>query len=251
MKARSIWVGLLCSILAGALSCGGDTLYSANELFPFPPSHSWVMANDRGELTIFETLPVQSVGCEQGELVDLHITKNATDAYWNPGLINAEVHWVMRHDENGQWRAVASLIHWDNPDPTWNMGKDVSINYVPVTAGAYLVVPARLGEHQNSVVTGYAQWYLDRTEQTSTCLIGVEKGPLFRWTAKLYVEQVDTPVYSGPAVVNEEFEGCSSATQEKNDSHACAHEKWYFAPGVGLVEINSIWQNTIIRRITR
>jgi hypothetical protein len=79
--------------------------------------------------------------------------------------------------------------------------------------------------------------------------MGAEKGPLFRWTSKLYVETVDTPAYSGPAVVNEEFEGCASAAQETPDSVACAHEKWYFAPRIGLVEINSIWQNIVIRRL--
>jgi hypothetical protein len=208
------------------------------------------MVNDRGEMTFFETLAVQNVGCQTGDSVDLHITKQNADSYWNPGLINAEVHWIMHQDDSGQWRAVASLIHWDNPDPSWNFGKDISIDYVPVDPQAYVVVPAQLGAAQRLTETGYAQWYLNRSEQTSSCLTNAEKGPLFRWTSKLYVENVTTPVYSGPAVVNEEFEGCSSPLQETANSVACAHEKWYFAPGVGLVEINSIWENTIIRRIS-
>jgi hypothetical protein len=241
----------LCAGLCLLLACCGSNGYSSNSLFPFRPGQSWVMASDRGELTFFETLSVQNVGCEGGEEVDLHITKASADTYWEPGLINADLHWIMHHDSNGDWRAVTSLIHWDNPDPSWNFGDDVSIDYVPKTPGAYLVVPAWLGADQRLTETGYAQWYLDRVKQTSSCLTGAEKGPLFRWTSKLYVETVETPAYSGPAVVNEEFEGCSSPSQETADSMACAHEKWYFAPGVGLVEINSIWQNTVIRRLAK
>lgn len=240
-------VGLL---LTGCYGTEYSVVYSADSIFPFRPGQSWVMANDRGELTFFETLPVQNIGCQTGESVDLHITKQNADSYWNPGLVNAEVHWIMHHDTNGGWRAVASLIHWDNPDPSWNFGKDISIDYVPMDPQAYLVVPAQLGAGQRITDTGYAQWYLNRVEQTPSCLMNAEKGPLFRWTSKLYVETVNTPVYSGPAVVNEEFEGCSSPLQETPNSVACAHEKWYFAPGVGLVEINSIWQNTIIRRVS-
>ena len=242
-----VGIGLL---LTGCYGHESSTIYSASELFPFHAGQSWVMANDRGELTFFETLSVQNVGCQAGESVDLHITKQNADSYWNPGLSNAEVHWIMHQDKNGQWRAVASLIHWDNPDPSWNFGKDVSIDYVPVDPQAYLVVPAHLGVSESLTKTGYAQWYLNRVEQTSSCLMNSEKGPLFRWTSKLYVETVSTPVYSGPAVVTEEFEGCSSPLQETANSVACAHEKWYFAPGVGLVEINSIWQHTVIRRIS-
>ncbi|MFZ0773647.1 MAG: hypothetical protein WCA49_14230 [Candidatus Sulfotelmatobacter sp.] len=209
------------------------------------------MANDRGEWTFFETLSVQNVGCETGDEVDLHITKNAADTYWNPDIIDAEIHWIMHHDNNGQWRAVASLIHWENPDPAWGFGQDVSIDYVPQEPEAYLVFPASLEAGQQLTETGYAQWYEDSTQQTPACLIGGEKGPLLRWTSKLYVETVDTPAYSGPAVVNEEFEGCSSPAQETPGSTACAHEKWYFAPRIGLVEINSIWQNVVIRRLAQ
>jgi hypothetical protein len=224
-------------------------VFYSSDLFPFRPGQAWIMTNDRGELTFFETLPAKGIGCEDGELVDLHITKSANDTYWEPGVANAEIHWVMHHDENGQWRAVASLIHWDSPDP--NSGDDVSIDYVPQDTQAYLVVPALFREGQTLTLTGYAQWYMDRSKQTPGCLKSAEKGPLLRWTSKIYAERVETPAYTGPAVVNEEFEGCSSAAEETADSHSCPHEKWYFAPGVGLVEINSVWQDTIIKRVSR
>ncbi len=138
-------------------------------------------------------------------------------------------------------------MHWDNPDPAWTYGTDVSIDYVPRDPVSYLVLPPA-SQASDSRRRGMPNGIWTMTNKI-LCLIGAEIGPLFRWTSKLYVETVETPAYSGPAVVNEEFEGCSSPAQETPDSVACAHEKWYFAPGIGLVEINSIWQNTVIPRL--
>jgi hypothetical protein len=45
------------------------------------------------------------------------------------------------------------------------------------------------------------------------------------WSTDSYIEQVTTPVYSGPALVSDQREG------------TCGHEKWYFAPGLGLVKV--------------
>src|SRR5208282_5821829 len=94
---------MFCLLLTGC--GGGGPGYSSNLIFPFQPGQSWVMASDRGELTFFETLSVQNVGCATGEEADLHITKLDAAAYWDPGVSGAEVHWVMHHDANGQWRA--------------------------------------------------------------------------------------------------------------------------------------------------
>ena len=51
-------------------------------------------------------------------------------------------------------------MHWDNPDPAWNYGTDVSIDYVPKDPVAYLVYPsakprpATLGEWVCPMVSG-------------------------------------------------------------------------------------------------
>src|ERR1700720_3377640 len=109
---QSMRTGFCVALCLFLTSCGSNG-YSSNSVFPFRPGQSWVMANDSGELTFFETRPVQNVACEAGEEVDLQITKTSADSYWEPGLINAEVHWIMRHGSNGEWRALASLNHWD------------------------------------------------------------------------------------------------------------------------------------------
>jgi hypothetical protein len=90
---------------------------------------------------------------------------------------------------------------------------------------------------------------MDFTKQTSSCLKGAALGPTpVRWTAKFTMQDVDTPFYRGPALAAEQFEGCPG-NWETSGQTKCAHEIWYFAEGVGLVEINAIWENTIIKRI--
>ncbi len=69
----------LCLLLTG---CGGAQ-YSLD--FPFSPGQSWVMANAQEDLTFFDTTSVQKVGCETAEEIDLHITKDAAETYWEPG----------------------------------------------------------------------------------------------------------------------------------------------------------------------
>ena len=51
-------------------------------------------------------------------------------------------------------------------------------------------------------------------------------GEYFR--TDFYLANVDTPAYSGPTVVSDQFED------------VCGHERWYFAPGLGIVQIDSI-----------
>ena len=62
------------------------------------------------------------------------------------------------------------------------------------------------------------------------------------------LQDVNTPVYRGPALAAEQFEGCPS-NWETPEQTQCAHEIWYFAQGIGLVEINAVWEHTVIKRI--
>lgn len=62
------------------------------------------------------------------------------------------------------------------------------------------------------------------------------------WRARISYPTVDTPVYKGPALLNGEYE-CAQPIDlsEINNPLKCAHELWYFAPNIGLVEIAPEW----------
>jgi hypothetical protein len=134
-----------------------------------------------------------------------------------------------------------------NWDPSVNPGLPHTVNYIAKNSSAYLIVP---GQYAGPVSrTGYANWWSDFQQQTDSCLKGLGHGPTkVRWTAKFTMGSVDTPVYHGPALAAEQFEGCP-ADWETFGQTKCAHEIWYFAQGVGLVEINAIWEHTDIKRI--
>ena len=222
-----------------SIPSGGVAFRSSQ--FNLVPGQSWDMKDTvSGDLTHFEALAVQQAGCGRGRLLDMHITKQNTQDYWNPGLPGAEIHWIMQQDRTGgDWRAALSLI-----DYSASSGPPHTVDYVWQDSNAYLVVPGIAYSNPQERV-GCAQWWSDLNSQTTSCLdkVGIET-PGARWTAKLSIQNVETPVYSGPALLNEEFEGCA-ATQETQ----CPHELWYFAPRVGLVEIDAVWEKRVIVRI--
>jgi hypothetical protein len=56
------------------------------------------------------------------------------------------------------------------------------------------------------------------------------------WRTDSSIELVSTPVYSGPALVSEQWESFSGPCFPPGQQ-GCAHEKWYFAPRIGLVRV--------------
>jgi hypothetical protein len=57
-------------------------------------------------------------------------------------------------------------------------------------------------------------------------LTGPQDGEYFR--TDFYLAAVDTPIYKGVAVISDQFEGI------------CGHERWAFAPKLGIVQIESL-----------
>ena len=253
-RAVTILLLPLFFVLSGCSDSGCPQAYTSvpsggvafrSSQFNLVPGQSWDMKDTvSGDLTHFEALAVQQAGCGRGRLLDMHITKQNTQDYWNPGLPGAEIHWIMQQDRTGgDWRAALSLI-----DYSASSGPPHTVDYLWQDSNAYLVVPA-IAYSNPQERRGCAQWWDDRNNETTSCLKKVGNESLnARWTAKLSIQNVETPVYSGPALLNEEFEGCET-NKETPDQTQCAHELWYFAPKVGLVEINAVWENRVIVRI--
>jgi hypothetical protein len=226
-------------------SAASGTVAFRSDQFNLVSGQSWDMKDTvSGDLTHFEILAVQHAGCQPGRLVDMHITKENVQDYWQAGVAGAEIHWIMQQDRmSGDWRAAVSLIGYSA-----RSGPPHTVDYLWRDSNAYLVVPG-IAYSNPQERAGCAQWWADPTSQTNSCLenVGIET-PCARWTAKLSIQNVKTPVYSGPALLNEEFEGCA-ANQETPNQTQCPHELWYFAPKVGLVEIDAVWENRDIVRI--
>jgi hypothetical protein len=119
-------------------SPASGTIAFTSGQFNLVPGQSWDMKDTvSGDLTHFETLAVDHAGCQPGRLLDMHITKQNAQDYWQAGLPGAEVHWIMEQDSmTGDWRAAVSLIGYSDP-----LGPPHTVDYLWLDSNAYLVVP--------------------------------------------------------------------------------------------------------------
>jgi hypothetical protein len=161
----------------------------------------------------------------------MHITKTACEAYWAIGACDAETWFVLSPVADGSWIAAASLINFPTELPAWVGGHHLTTQDYVTPEGSptpYLIVPAgAVAGKMDSRVTSYLR-YDGYDELTYNSVVSATATAQVFWRTDSYLESVTTPVYSGPALVSEQWEG------------TCGHEKWYFAPGLGLVKVVSL-----------
>jgi len=220
------------------LGCSA-TIPKESALFPGMES-TFDMQDQFGRVTHFSLAPLSHAGCEaDGEFIDMTITKDEPGAYWQPTIAGALDHWIMRHDANGQWRAVHSIqfntgtnLGWDTQEMVQQPGlRSQNLNF-HATGEAYVIVPT--GQDEHATLSGSVV-FTESVGNNFDCTLNTafSKG-VGDWTSAFSTVQARTPFYSGPAVMNEQFEGCDW------NPTVCGHERWYFAPGAGLVEIDDL-----------
>lgn len=209
-------------LIFASLICGCAS-YQPN-YFPSQIGQKWDMVADvTGDVTHFEI--VNAPTTDHADAVNIHVTKTQTRAYWQPGSADAEIWWGMRQLADSRWVADYSIVQ-----PGLQR-----LDYLHADTNSYMVLPPRgapagdyLGHSQDTWCSGDAY-----------CTIPLVK---VTWLARISYPTVDTPVYKGPALLNEEFEcGEPIDINEIDNPLKCAHELWYFAPNIGLVEIDIKW----------
>jgi hypothetical protein len=205
---------------------------SSKELFPGAES-KWDMCDEKGRITHFAITPLSKAGCESGEIADLYITKERPGAYWMPTYTDANDHSALKHDSNGQWRAIHQITYFGAGQ---FFGYDGETSDMLVTSGnPYVFTPAPGDEE--SIQSGTVNFTADMGGNTFDCTSGFPSTP-FTWISKFSHANVSTPFYTGAAVLNVEAENCAA-------NPSCSIENWYFAPGIGLVEIDVIAPRTV------
>jgi hypothetical protein len=214
-----LFVTILCVTIIAA--CGGSSALpqpkpavslSAAQVFSTSMvGQTWTFRNGYGDTTTIEVQPGEAPNS-----VIWHYIKDNARAYWTPGADGAELWFELDLDPanaNGWYNTTAHIIFRGQCQWSWCTGPQ-DFTYVNETTPGkprpYLIIPPTGND-------------LSRTRLDTTFLdFG---NPDTRWRTDAYVEEVGTPVYSGPALVSEQWEG------------PCTHEKWYFAPGKGLVKV--------------
>lgn len=189
----------------------------------------WTFRNNYGDTTKITWEAVPASNYLPAGSITSHYTKDACRAYWLENVCGAEILFVLSPQSDGSWISKMSLFNFPDQIPDWNpAGVRVSSSdyeAVPGMPTPYLIVPVsgQTGK-VDSVVTAYRRWDEMNTFDYDSIVSGSPAAEV-TWRTDSYVENVSTPVYSGPALVSEQWEG------------PCTHEKWYFAPGHGLVKV--------------
>jgi hypothetical protein len=222
--------GPVAAPFACPVNSASATCVTGQQVFSGSMTGRMVFQNGNGQQTFIdvEKAPASDF-LASGSLV-LHYTKTACAAYWAIGTCDAEVWFVISPVSDGSWIAAASLINFPTDVPAWAGHHLTTQNYVTPkgSPAPYLIVPAgAVAGKTDSRVTSYLRF--DRYDELTynSVISGAALAQVF-WRTDSYLESVTTPVYSGPALVSEQWEG------------TCGHEKWYFAPGLGLVKVQPI-----------
>src|SRR5262249_11008796 len=139
-------------------------------------------------------------------------------------------------DPDSSWRSTASLITFPKAAPpsyTWQI-----LDNAPPAPNGYRITPPTLRRGDTITVETLAD-AKGGDGLRFDCLMGdkvtATPGHGEQWRTTFYIENVATPIYSGPAGVSEQWENCNL----DHTNAGCGHEKWWFAPGRGLVKV---WQ---------
>ena len=220
---RCLALSLVLALSIALLECGSHP----GSYFPAQVGQKWDMVADgTGDITHFEIVPAPS--SDRTDAINIHITKTQSRAYWQNYTAGAELWWGMHQLKDQRWIADYTIANFNPPNL-------MRFDYQHFDTNSYMVIPppgTPAGDY-----FGYSQdtWCVG----DAYCSIPWVK---VMWLARISYPIVDTPVYRGRALLNEEFE-CAQpiALSEINNPLKCAHELWYFAPNIGLVEIAPEW----------
>jgi hypothetical protein len=231
-----LWLFSIGCLSGSYLSCSAvyrsSSPSSSKEFFPGTES-KFDTCDNHGRVTHFTISRMSKAGCESGEIADLYITKDNGGAYWMPTYANASDHWTMKHDPNGQWRAIHQIMYV-GPGAFFGYDGETS-DMLPTSGNPYVITPA-IGD-EDSIQSGTVNFTNDMGGDTFDCTSGLSSSR-FTWISKFSRVTVETPFYTGAVVLNEQFENCDTNPN-------CSIENWYFAPGIGLVEIDVISPRTV------
>jgi hypothetical protein len=217
----------------------GSLVLPAGEIYTARAGDVWKFVNGYGDTTTItsEAAP-DPVACRSGRNIIWHYRKTAARAYWNPGIADAETLFVLHQEKDSSWRSTASVISFPHLDPstqTWDI-----LDSPPGVPLPYQIIPPTLRRGDHFVYETLADAIGGTGIFTLNCtvpdgrLVAVP-GHGEQWRTEYYIEDVVTPAYSGPASVSEQWENCNAL----HTNPGCGHEKWWFAPGLGLVKV---WQ---------
>lgn len=174
-------------------------------------AETWTFQNGFGDLSWVDVNPVDA------NHSIWHYHKNATEAYWDGGTPQAELWFYLEKDAAGNWYSTGGIMNAPEGDNPVLM-VTYPVNTKPGNARPYLILPAATG-------FSYSTLFDDIYPIGGTTL---KTDVNTVWATASYTEQVSIPFFTGLAYVSDQTEG------------TCIREKWYFAPGMGMVKVSPL-----------
>ena len=209
--------------------------YRATNQIKLESPQALTRLNDDGTVTEVTWNDTSAVAGRAGNNIVMHFANKSTDCtYWSLCVHNAELWFPLHQNADGSWRSTSSLINMRDGCPWCPAGPFILTSQVidnqPGMSLPYLIAPPTItaGEHlvnETRVCAGSAPGLTYDNTIPEDSLCGPMDGEY--WRTDFYIADVSTPVYSGPAIVSDQYEG------------TCGHELWYWAPGWGIVKIES------------
>jgi hypothetical protein len=198
---------------------------------------TWTFQNAYGDTTTIDIQAAPVTDYVPSGCTVWHFAKNNDRAYWSPSTPNAENWQIVCPAADSSWYSIGNLISY----PTgcfYCSGPFFETQDVQSTEAGkfpYIMVPALATEGiRISVNTNYANYIITgntSAELTYNSVVSSSNrspfAPTVPWTTNATIEQVSTPLYTGLALMNDQHEGAFN-------------EHWFFAPGLGLVEIQPV-----------
>lgn len=237
-------VSIVLLAAASLIGCGGESqstqprsMLAAQVFSSSMIGQTWTFQNAYGDTTTIDIQAAPVTDYIPAGCTVWHFAKNNARAYWSPGVPSAENSQIVCPAPDGSWYSIGNLISFPSGCSYCSGPFFETQDVQPTEAGKfpYIMVPASATEGiRISVSTNYANYILtgDTTaDLTYNSIVAPQNRspffPLVPWVTNATIAQVSTPLYTGIAMVNDQHEG------EVN-------ERWKFAPGLGLVEIQPV-----------
>jgi hypothetical protein len=238
-RRRVSLIGLISAFVVSACRRDIPTSPTAITIEAYAPHGGdvWTFVNGYGDTTTIATeIAPDPVACRSGNNIIWHYRKSQSRAYWNPGIQGAEILFVLHQNPDGSWRSTASVISFPLTDykvMTWDI-----LDNPPGVPLPYQIAPPRLHRGDHLMYETLADAVGGPGLFTLNCV--VPEGALTalpghgeQWRTEYYMEDLSTPIYAGPTSVSEQWENCA----QSQTNVGCGHEKWWFAPDLGLVKV--------------
>ncbi|HEV2992017.1 MAG TPA: hypothetical protein VG759_26505 [Candidatus Angelobacter sp.] len=244
---------LLLTIVACSAISFAQTLTSA-QVMHIQIGQVWNFQDGNGHhMTI--TLEAPQGNFLPSNCVVWHYTKDHPNAYWAPGNPGAEQWFPVCPAADGSWASPHYFYNWAGGCPgcatptcpvvcagPQSSTKTVVPNYSGALQTPYFIIPnSTTTTAVHTAWTSYLSCDLGFVMTWSSVQSPANCTHSVGWNTWSYTANVSTPAYSGPAMVSEQFEGACI-----NDVNDCVHEKWFFAPNLGLVQVIPIASGTAL-----